>query len=89
VRDVLFTETTTIGMRRRVTEKWTLPREVIAVEIDGGSVRVKVARAGTTIVGSAPEYADCVRVARESGRPLKEIYAEATAAARARLDQSD
>jgi hypothetical protein len=86
-RDVLFAETTSIGMRRRVIEKWTLPREVITVEVTGGSVRVKIARGtGGAVVGIAPEFADCARVARESKRPLKDVYAEAQAAARAQVD---
>jgi len=82
-RDLLFAETTTIGMRRRPTEKWTLPREIISVELDIGSVRVKVARGpGGAVTGIAPEYADCAALARESGRPLKRIFAEAHEAAR-------
>jgi len=82
-RDVIFTETTTIGLRRRSVEKWALPREIVSVEIEGGSVRVKITRSGGRLVGIAPEYADCVALARETRRPLKEIYAEAAAAARA------
>ncbi|MGH2829611.1 MAG: nickel pincer cofactor biosynthesis protein LarC [Actinomycetota bacterium] len=85
IRDAIFAETTTIGLRRRPAEKWMLPREVLTVAVEGGSVRVKVASAAGKPVGAAPEYADCVRVARETGRPLKEVYADAQAAARAML----
>ncbi|HVL91321.1 MAG TPA: nickel pincer cofactor biosynthesis protein LarC [Actinomycetota bacterium] len=86
VREVLFSETTTLGLRRRAVEKWMLPREVITVQVEGGTVRVKVARAfGGRVTGASPEYADCVRVAREAQRPLKDVYAEAAAAARALL----
>ena len=86
VRDVLFAETTTLGMRRRTTEKWVLPREFVNVEVSGSTIRVKVSRAQGAIVGVAPEYADCARVARETGRPLKDVYAAAEAAARGLLD---
>lgn len=87
-RDVIFAETTTLGLRRRPVEKWTLPREIIAVEIEGGSVRVKIARsAGGSVTGIAPEYGDCVELARETGRPLKQIFAEAHAAAREQLER--
>jgi hypothetical protein len=90
VRDVLFAETTTLGMRRRVTEKWALPRELLPVEITGGAVRVKVARGKDgAVMGIAPEFADCARLARQTGRPLKDVYAEAQAAARSALDQTD
>lgn len=82
LRDVLFRETTTIGMRRRATEKWVAPREFIQVEIDGHPIKVKVARDATTVLGIAPEYQDCVAAARATGRALKDIYAAAQAAAR-------
>jgi hypothetical protein len=87
-RDVIFAETTTLGMRRNPVEKWTLPREIITVELDGGTVRVKVARsAGRTITGIAPEYADCAGLARQTGRPLKQIFTEAHAAAQRALER--
>lgn len=81
-RDVLFAETTTLGMRRRTTEKWTLPRETVTVEVSGGTVNVKIARGAESVLGVYPEYSDCARVARDSERPLKEIYAEAARLAR-------
>lgn len=89
VRDVIFSETTTLGLRRRSVEKWALPREVIAVEVEGGSVRVKVSKAGGRVVGLAPEYADCVAIARETRRPLKDVYAEAAAAARESISATE
>ncbi|HVL32706.1 MAG TPA: nickel pincer cofactor biosynthesis protein LarC, partial [Actinomycetota bacterium] len=72
-RDVLFRETTTLGMRRSIIEKWTLPREFVSVDVFGGTVRVKVARTEHDIAGIYPEYSDCARVARDSGRPLKAV----------------
>jgi pyridinium-3,5-bisthiocarboxylic acid mononucleotide nickel chelatase len=85
-RDVIFAETTTLGLRRRPIEKWTVPRELVTVELDGGSVRVKIARNATgAITGIAPEYADCAALARESGRPLKQVFADAYAAATEQL----
>jgi pyridinium-3,5-bisthiocarboxylic acid mononucleotide nickel chelatase len=87
-RDIIFSETTTLGMRRNPVEKWTLPREVITVEIDGGSVRVKIARsAGGSVTGIAPEYADCASLARETGRPLKQIFSEAHSEASAMVER--
>lgn len=87
VRDVIFGETTTIGLRRRAAEKWMLPREIISVQVDGGMVRVKVARFAGGRFGTAPEYQDCVRVAKEASRPLKDVFAEAQAAARVALTE--
>ena len=81
-RDVIFAETTTLGMRRSPVEKWALPREIITVEIRDGTVRVKVARSSSGAVsGIAPEYSDCAALATETGRPLKQIFSEAHAAA--------
>ena len=86
VRDVIFEETTTLGVRRRMTEKWTLPREVVSVEVEGGTVRVKIARGREGIVGVYPEYADCASVARGTNRPLKDVYAEAALGARTSIN---
>ena len=88
VRDVLFAETTTLGVRRRKTEKWTLPREFVSVEVNGGTVRVKIARSTDAVVGVYPEYADCAAVARGSNRALKDVYAEAVQCARLTLGSS-
>jgi len=87
-RDVIFAETTTLGLRRSPVEKWTLPREITPVEVDGGTVRVKIARnAAGAVTGIAPEYADCAALARETGRPLKQVFSEAQSAAERLLDQ--
>jgi pyridinium-3,5-bisthiocarboxylic acid mononucleotide nickel chelatase len=87
-RDVIFAETTTLGLRRSAVEKWTLPREITPVEVEGGTVRVKIARnAAGTVIGIAPEYTDCAALARETGRPLKQVFSEAQAAAERLLDQ--
>lgn len=85
LRSVLFRETTTLGIRRRATEKWTVPRESITVEVAGATVRVKIARSPDGVLGAAPEYVDCAQVARDTGIPLKDVYAMAAEAARALL----
>ncbi len=84
-RDVIFAETTTLGLRRRPVEKWALPREIIEVSVEGGTVRVKIGISGGRVVGMAPEYADCAVIARETGRALKDVFAEAAASAREAL----
>jgi hypothetical protein len=85
VLQVLFRQTTTLGTRRRVTEKWTLPREVVTVQVGGRPVRVKVGRLGADVTTVSPEYDDCARLATEMAVPLLDVYAEARAAARQRL----
>jgi uncharacterized protein (TIGR00299 family) protein len=75
--DVLFRETTTLGVRFERTRRETLERRWETVEVTGGRVRIKIAgRAGRTL-NVAPEFDDCLRVAETSGRPVKEVQAEA------------
>ena len=82
--EILFRETTTLGVRVRESERWCLEREWIEVETGWGKVRVKVGRLRGEVTSLAPEYEDCRRLAEESGIPLKTIYDDALARARAR-----
>jgi pyridinium-3,5-bisthiocarboxylic acid mononucleotide nickel chelatase len=77
VTALLFKETTTLGLRIESVERETLEREWTDVAVDGGRVRIKVARRRGEIVNAAPEFDDCVRVAEATGRPIKFIQAEA------------
>ncbi|MBW3663317.1 MAG: nickel pincer cofactor biosynthesis protein LarC [Actinobacteria bacterium] len=84
LQSVLFRESTTIGARWYPVSKRALDREWIEVEIDGHAVRVKVARDGDVVVNVAPEADDVRAAADATGRPAREIAAEATSRARAR-----
>lgn len=79
---IIFAETTTLGIRQQAMERLCLHRETIRVETPFGQVRIKVAKLGDRTMNLAPEYEDCRRLAIESKRPLKEVYAAAEAAAR-------
>jgi uncharacterized protein (TIGR00299 family) protein len=76
--DLLFRETTTLGVRQSHVQRRTLQRESIAVETSLGSIRMKIARLNGHILNVAPEYEDCQKVAAERGVPLKHVLAEAT-----------
>jgi uncharacterized protein (TIGR00299 family) protein len=76
----IFRETTTIGVRYREMARECLDREIVTVETALGSVRVKVARRGNEVLNVSPEFEDCVRLASEHGRPVKEIQALASLA---------
>ncbi|MGE5577853.1 MAG: nickel pincer cofactor biosynthesis protein LarC [Syntrophothermus sp.] len=78
----ILTESTTLGVRRRVEERRKLSRRHVTVRIDEESIRVKIGMMGERIVNIAPEYEDCRKSAERTGRPLKEIYAEAQKVAR-------
>jgi hypothetical protein len=83
VRQAVFTETTTIGLRETVVNKHALDRVERSVEVDGRRVRVKTSTLDGVLVNAQPEYDDVVAAATAAGRPVKAVLAEATAAARA------
>lgn len=82
VRRVVFRETSTIGIRTSRVERHALPRETTSVLVGGLEVAVKLARLDGAVVNAQPEYDDVVRVAAALDRPVVEVLAEATAAAR-------
>ena len=82
IRQVLFQETGTLGVRSAPVDKQALDREWLTVTTRHGGVRVKVGRLEGRTVTVAPEFEDCVRVAREAGVPAREIDEEATRLAR-------
>ena len=78
---LVFSETSTLGLRIYPAERRALSRSWTEVETPYGKVRVKFSNEGHY----APEYEDCRKLARESGAPLKDVIAEAN---RAFLNQS-
>ena len=62
---LIFTETTTLGVRRRDEMRQTLARRWESVGTPWGEVRIKIASMNGTITNYAPEYEDCRRIAAE------------------------
>jgi uncharacterized protein (DUF111 family) len=81
---LVFTESTSIGVRYREMMRECLDREIVMVETPLGSVRFKIARRGGAILNASPEFDDCARIAAERGVPLKDVQA---AALKAYLDR--
>jgi uncharacterized protein (TIGR00299 family) protein len=81
VRRVVFTESSTIGIREHRVTKHALDRETRTVNVAGAEVRVKVARLDDDVVNVSPEYDDVVAAAALLGRPVKVVLAAAVAAA--------
>jgi uncharacterized protein (TIGR00299 family) protein len=75
--DLLFRETTTIGVRFDPVERETLERRWDDVPVEGGIVRVKVAGRAGEVLNVAPEFDDCLRVAESTGQSVKRVQAEA------------
>jgi uncharacterized protein (TIGR00299 family) protein len=85
VTRVLVDETSTLGVRVSRVSRRMLPRSFLEVKVGGLPVRVKLGLRAGQAVNVAPEYADCAAVARVTGRPIKEVYRAALAAASAQL----
>lgn len=77
VLEVLFQETTTLGVRLHEVRRHVLPRRIVPVTMQGGVVRIKVADVGAGWEKAAPEYEDCKAIAKRTGRPLKTVMEEA------------
>jgi pyridinium-3,5-bisthiocarboxylic acid mononucleotide nickel chelatase len=78
--DLIFRETTTLGVREREENRRVLARKWISVETRWGNVRLKVASMNGTVTNYAPEYEDCRKIAAEHRVPLKSVMQEATQA---------
>jgi len=77
---LIFTETTTLGVRRREEVRQALARRWENVRTPWGEVRMKIASMNGTVTNYAPEYEDCRRIAAEHHVPLKTVIQEAARA---------
>jgi len=77
---IIFTETTTLGVRQRQEQRSILNRRWIPVATPWGEVRMKIASMNGTVTNYEPEYEDCRRIAAEHHVPLKTVMQEATQA---------
>jgi uncharacterized protein (TIGR00299 family) protein len=82
VEELLFSETTTLGVRRQEWQRSALERELVRVETPYGEVGVKLGRRGGRVYNAQPEYEDCLRAASQHGVALKEVFAAALVAYR-------
>ncbi|RAV06294.1 nickel insertion protein [Paenibacillus sp. YN15] len=76
MEQVIFAETTTLGLRYVRAECHRLGREFVRVETRFGPMSVKVGYHGGKPVQFAPEFRECEEAARRFGVPLKEVYEE-------------
>jgi len=80
MREILFQETSTLGIRQTQVDRYSLPRNIQEVSTSFGIVRIKVAGDGTKFQKASPEYEDCQKLARENDIPLQQVYQEAVKA---------
>jgi uncharacterized protein (TIGR00299 family) protein len=87
MRQIIFRETGTLGIRSALVSKTTLDRDTLKVETAHGAVAVKIGMLDGRVITVAPEYEDCARIAREAGVPAKDVYEDAVRLARRELDE--
>ena len=75
--EIVFAETTTLGVRRREESRQILARKWTTVSTSFGAVRIKIASLNGSVTSYAPEYEDCRRLAAEHRVPLKLVMQEA------------
>jgi len=76
VKEVLFRETSTIGVRKYNIDKTMLDRKIELVSTKYGDVNVKSAFYQGVCIKSKPEYEDCIKIARSKKIPVSHIYRE-------------
>jgi hypothetical protein len=76
-QEMLFAETTTLGVRSHLVERRALPREFVKVETRFGEVRLKISRSDGRMLRASPEFDDCRKLAEEKHVPLQEVMEQA------------
>jgi uncharacterized protein (DUF111 family) len=77
MQELLFAETTTLGLRSYEVERRALEREIVRVETPYGEIDVKVASINGRVVNEKPEYEQCRLAAERAGVALRVVEAEA------------
>ncbi len=73
LQNIMFKETTTIGIRYRFESRTELDREMIEIDTKYGKIKAKkVTSNGETYI--YPEYESIKKLAEEQNIPLKELY---------------
>jgi len=80
--DLIFTESTTFGVREHLTRRTMLEREIIESQTEYGIIRIKLGRWHGTPVTASPEYEDCAKAASAHQVPIRVVYEAAQAEGR-------
>jgi len=83
--DVIFEETTSLGVRINHVGRKKLFREVVSVKTEFGNVDVKVGRSSQGIMIISPEYESCRKIALKRKIPFNKVYLTAKATAEEKL----
>ncbi len=72
--DLIFRESTTFGIRERLSKRVVLDRSFEQIETPFGVVRMKIGRRKGEVVTASPEIEDCRKCAAEGGVPVRNVY---------------
>jgi uncharacterized protein (DUF111 family) len=73
--EIVFRESTTIGVRYQELVRECLDREMVTVPTPIGPVRFKVARRNGRLFNAQPEFDDLAKLSQERGIPIKDVQA--------------
>lgn len=73
MEQIMFTQTTTLGVRAYFVERTALERRWKTVQTPWGEVRVKEGLLDGKVVNAVPEFEDCKKIAEANGVPLKAV----------------
>jgi uncharacterized protein (TIGR00299 family) protein len=74
IEEILFKETSSLGIRKYSVEKLILDRKIEKLKTKYGQVKIKSAFYKNRLIKSKPEYEDCIRIAKEKNIPINEVY---------------
>ncbi len=80
MKAILFRETTTLGIKQTLVERYAMARSIQEVNTAYGKIKVKIASDTTGFQKVAPEYEDCQKLARENNLPILQVYQDALTA---------
>ncbi len=72
--NTLLSESSSIGVKVTYPERVEADRDIVELDTDLGSVKVKIAKFDSNIVNIAPEYEDCKEIAKKNDLSLKDVY---------------
>lgn len=76
ILDIIFKETTSIGVRKYKVDKVMLNREIVQIDTKYGTINVKNSYYNGELVKYKAEYEDCRRIALENNIPILDVYKE-------------
>jgi uncharacterized protein (TIGR00299 family) protein len=75
--EILFTETSTLGIRRQTQTRSILERRFETLSTPHGEINLKIGYRGEQVFNIQPEYEDVAKIAEKTGQPWQQISQQA------------